>query len=351
MSTVQSRGPRTWRTTQLVLALFACGCGSTSLVKPAPPDEGPGKDAGTDAGTDLCAQFTDHDQPGFAPDAGPPVAADPECDMTGLWATRMTTWARGGVETLGANWYYLELAQDGENVMVVDHFDCGVWVDAGFYVYPTPKLEEVLYTHNIQTGRRGTMKRNGDRCDLWFNRFWSLRGADDAVYLPCGHHDKRDIADLQAAVPLPNKENPDGAEDWDEDEKPGITMLIGGSTAARYSVQRDWLEWFTCNENGVNGELCNEGTAQFYGIDASADFTSFVIRAHYNNEDSVLGATNPIYEMPTRTGVNNRVAFTLLGRTRESPDAKAFWALADTNARCARLKELLPAEKRTTAPK
>jgi hypothetical protein len=321
------------------LSALTLGCGATNIVKESAAQMGDEDDAGMHTGGG-----------GFG-DGGMSKAADPACDMTGLWALRMTTWAHGLADTLGANWYYLEIAQVGEELEVVDHVDCGVFVDAGFSVHGSEKLEAVLYEHNRQTGRKGTMKRSGEQCDVWFNRFWSVRGADEDTYLPKGHHDPRDIADLQAEAPLPSKANLAGAEDWDEDMQPGITMLIGND-GARYSVQRDWLEWFSCNGNGVNETVCTGTDPAQFGLPANENFETFTIRADFNNEDSVLGASNPIYEAsgtPIRTGekgATNRVQFLLLGRRRDVGAAKDFWALPDTKARCARIRELLPAEKK-----
>ena len=329
----------------LILAPWALlgvlGCGSASIVKESAAQAGQDDDAGMHMGGG-----------GFG-DGGMSMAADPACDMTGLWATRMTTWAHGIADTLGANWYYLEIAQDGEQLTVIDHFDCGIYVDAGFPVRASEKLMEVLIDHNRQTGRKGTMKRSGDRCDLWLDRFWSVRGVDDTKYLPRGHHDPRGVKELSAEAPLPSEANPTGAQDWDMDMHPGISMLIGNNDA-RYSVQRDWLEWFTCNGNGVNASLCKDTDPELYGLKAATIWDEFTIRVDFDNEDSVLGATNDLFKATgeaLRNGVNNRIKFKLLGRTRSSDLAKAFWALPDDMARCARIRDLLPAESQDSAPK
>jgi hypothetical protein len=326
------------------LATLSLACGATSIIKE--PEQGQMHDAGVDAGPPVppgCEQSVP-----MHPPLGDAPPADANCDMTGLWALRMTSWAHGLADTEGANWYYLQIEQHGEEFEVVDHFDCGIYVDAaGLNVQSSQKLESALYKHNLQKGRRGTMKRVGNACNLRFDRFWSLRGASDEIYLPCGHHDLRDIADLQKQVPLPSKANPKGAEDWDEDGRPGITMLIA-SNDARWSVQRDWLEWFSCNENELEQTRCADADPATHGIKAAKSWPMLNVRADFNNEDSVIGATNPLYEtpgIPTRTGKDNHVQFLLLGRSRDEGAAKAFWALPDTEARCAHIRELLPAEK------
>src|SRR5262245_3596759 len=50
---------------------------------------------------------------------------DGDCSMAGLWAVRQTGHVQALVSTTTANWYFFELAQDGDVIEVVDHFDCG----------------------------------------------------------------------------------------------------------------------------------------------------------------------------------------------------------------------------------
>src|SRR6185436_13456164 len=98
-------------------------------------------------------------------------------------------------------------------------------------------------------------KRSGARCDFSLQRFWSARGIDYATYLPNGPLDPRDVDELEAEAPMPTKANPAGSFDQDEDGNPGITLKIGNNDA-RYSAQRDWLEWFTCNGTSADSGKC-----------------------------------------------------------------------------------------------
>jgi hypothetical protein len=314
---------------------FTLACGPTNVVKKLPPgssDEDAG--AGDDGGPD---------------DGYVSMASDPACDVGGLWALRQTNFAHGLVDTTGANWYYVELEQVGDAVEVVDHLDCGMQIDApGLTIVMPDKTEALLATANSQLGRQGTMKRAGARCDFSLARFWSVRGVERDVYLPEGPHDPRDVAELEAAVPLPTKANPSGAIDQDEDGNPGITLKIGNNDA-RYSVQRDWLEWFTCNGGVADSPKCQPGNSADFGIHASTSLDHFWTRSDFNNQDFPLGSTDPLYEMngtPVRDK-NNRVEWTLLGRTRLGAKAAEFWGLADTKARCAMIKRLMPIEKVT----
>jgi hypothetical protein len=308
-------------------------CGPTNVVKPPPPGS-----SGHDAGL----------EDGGVPDGGyVSMASDPACDLGGLWATRQTNFAHGLVDTTGANWYYFEVQQVGDHVEVVDHLDCGMEIDApGLTIVMPEKTEAIMATANSQIGRQGTMKRSGERCDFALGRFWSVRGVDKAIYLPDGPFDTRDIDDLQAAAPLPTKDDPTGAIDQDEDDHPGITLKVGNNEA-RYSVQRDWLEWFSCNGTAADSAKCAAGNENDFSIGADAGLAHFWTRADYNNQDFPLGATNPLYET-NGTAVrdkNNRTEWTLLGRTRTDGMAAEFWGLADTKARCAMIKRLLPIER------
>lgn len=339
MSTVQhARRTTNGRASLFVplgLVVAALGCGPTSVVKQFDGNVSEG-DAGSDDGS-------------VGGGGGEYVskAKDSDCDMTGVWIARMTTFAKGAVDTVGANWYFLELAQEGEEVEVVDHYDCGFVVEAvGIRVITPPRTLEALAAHNLQKGRRGTMKKVGDRCDLKLARFWSVRGASEETYLPRGHHDTRDIADLQAEVPLPTKANPEGAEDWDEDGKPGITLLAGNNDE-RNTVQRDWVEWFSCNGVSSDHPACSAENADRFFIEATEAFDEFTVRVDFNNEDSVLAASSPLFEAaghPNRQK-NNRITFKLLGRTREDPMAKDFLAKSDLLARCNAIQTLYPVEK------
>ena len=94
---------------------------------------------------------------------------------------------------------------------------------------------------------------------------------------------------------------------------------------------------------------CQPGNESDYGIAASKKLDHFWTRSDFNNQDFALGATNALYEMngtPVRDK-NNRVEWALLGRTRRSDKAAEFWGLADTKARCASIKRLMPIEKVT----
>jgi hypothetical protein len=314
-------------------ACLGLGCGPTNVVKQLPPGS---SDADAGAHGD-----------GGADDGYVSMASDPACDLGGVWVARQTTFAHGLVDTTNGNWYFLELKQVGDEVEVLDHFDCGLRVDSPAVTITMPdKTELLLATVNTQVGRKGTIKRNGARCDVVLDRFWSVRGANIADYLPRGPHDPRDVDELEAEAPLPTKENPEGSFDQDEDGNPGITLKVGNNDA-RYSVQRDWLEWFTCNGTADDPPKCQPGNENDYGIMASEDLSGFWLRSDFNNQDFPLGSTNPLYEMngtPVRNK-NNRVEFRLLGRTRMADKVVQFLGLADVKAQCAQLRLLMPLEE------
>jgi hypothetical protein len=308
------------------------GCGPTNVVKKfsAGPDD---RDGGTGGDGDGGSDYVS-------------MASDPACDMTGVWLVRQTNFASSLVDTTGGNWYYLEIEQTGDAFEVVDSFECGFQIfSPAASIVMSEKTEMLLSLVNSQVGRKGTMKRAGARCDFSMQRFWSLRGVGEE-YVPGGRFDTRDIDEVEAVAPLPTKGNQAGAIDQDEDGKPGITMKIGNDDE-RYAVQRDWLEWFSCSGTASDHGACQAGNENDYSITPSAALAEIFVRSDFNNQDHVMGATSPLYElggMPVRDK-NNRVKFVSLGRTREAAAAMRFWALPSLKARCDEMRRVLPLEK------
>jgi hypothetical protein len=273
---------------------------------------------------------------------------DGSCSLAGLWAVRQTTYVQALVETVTANWYFIELAQDGEQLEVVDHFDCGyASISVGGTGMSSPATDVALAAHNLQKGRRGIMRKNGAFCDFSLERFWAVRGASEDVYLPGGHFDDRELEEVQAEAPLPTRENIQGQEDWDGDGNPGVTFLIG-SKDARYSVSREFTEWFSCNGTSGDSPVCSEADVEKYALPASASKEQVEFRVNFNNEDSPLGATSELYAvvgMPLRLA-DNRVTWKRLGESRDDALASQLFSSDDVHDRCAFIRTQLPAERK-----
>jgi hypothetical protein len=241
---------------------------------------------------------------------GDPVAADPDCDMNGIWIGRQTT--RSVALSAGQfsnNWYYLEFAHDGQNVTVTKHYDCGIEVRGSVTVVLTRGALEGLLAHNIQTGRKGKMYKDGATCHFEMERFWSIRGGDEARFAPSPRNAMSSIADVASGNPLPTKANPDGAEDWDGDTKLGSSWQVTGIiSGTRNSVQRDWTSWASDATRTVTP--------------ATSWSSDLVVGASFDNEESVIDSSNPLLEQGSASDGAAKHTMTLQFLGRDSSDAR-----------------------------
>ncbi|MEY4508000.1 MAG: hypothetical protein RLZZ450_122 [Pseudomonadota bacterium] len=249
--------------------------GNDASVEPGggdePTDEPEVDPPGEEAGGPVASVDDDGGAPVERDDAGAPNndvseplgASDPECDMSGLWMVKQLT--RSEALGLGqfANYYYyyyyyfFELAQSGEDVIVVSQMDCDIQVEGSVSVTITEATRRTLMKHNSQQSRRATMRRQDDtHCALAFERFWSVRGADEARFVPMPRSSKETIAEVRARLPLPTAQARTGAEDWEDDGQLGIAWQINGiASGTRNTVQRDYTEWFTDATHAVKPDL------------------------------------------------------------------------------------------------
>jgi hypothetical protein len=304
-------------------------------------DDSEGADTQPDDAPDFRADDGAHDE-------GEALPSDATCSMQGLWAVRMTTYNQSLATSVVANWYYLEITQEGEAFEVVDSLDCGYGMQSvGASGITSAAAIDAFSAHNSQVGRRGTSARSGSHCDLAFARFWSVRGANEASYLPEGHDDARSIDELREAVPLPSAEHSSGQEDWDHDGKPGVSLLIG-SNDARYSTSRDWSEWYTCNGGAADPDICFPGDEQKYALAPGQLAGEIDLRANVDSEENCLGASSSLYAAPGMPLVaeDNRVRLKFLGADRSAALAHEFWSAEDAEERCAMVRRLLPGESK-----
>jgi hypothetical protein len=264
----------------------------------------------------------------------PEPAADPACDFNGIWIGKQVTVSEAlSLPQSSNNWYYLEFKQSGTAVEVSKHFDCGIEVNGSATVTLSRKTVEGLIPHNVQTGRKATLVKEGDKCKLDAARFWSIRGADEARFLPNATRDSSDsVAKAATDKPLPTSQKTDGAVDTEGDGKLGVAFQVSGIiTGTRNSVQRDWTRWFT--ETG-------------FEITASSDWPSDLkIRADFDNEESILDPTSGLLVSGSspKAGAKHVLKLRFLGRTAADPRVTAIVKANDVDT-CFAIQDALPAE-------
>lgn len=297
----------------------------------------PGIDAtvgGTDAATNDAALVVGNDAATVGPEAGSTTqgAKDPDCDLNGIWIARQNTESIALGSQYANNWYYFEFAQEGEQVVVAKHMDCGISVRSFVAsVDLLPATTRALIGHNLQAGRKGTFAKQTDgTCAFQLEKFWSVRGVSEQAYAPKPRNREATIAQLQAENPLPTKAMVGATEDWDGDGKPGIAWQVSVlGVGTRHSAQRDWTRWFS---------------APGYQVTAATDFGSLVLRADFSNEEVVYDATDETLETLSEPNASAEHALTLrfLGRTRDDPRAQAVLK-ADDFETCMAIQAALPA--------
>jgi hypothetical protein len=243
-----------------------------------------------------------------------PVAADADCDMNGIWIGRQLTQSLAlGAPQFSNNWYYLEFAHEGQNVTVTKHYDCGIEVRGTVTVVISKAALEGLLPHNIQTGRKGKMYKEGANCAFEMERFWSIRGGDEQRYAPVPRNSTDSIATVAAASKLPTKANTDGAQDWDMDTKLGTAWQVTGIlSGTRNSVQRDWTAWASDATRTVTP--------------AMNWMSDLVVGASFDNEESVIDSSNALLEQLSSADAAAKHTMTLrfLGRDANDSRVKAI---------------------------
>lgn len=327
----------------LIGLLFALGCGSDDKVldgEDLPGVDGgnggtdAGNSSGSDAGNSGGNANAGGNDGGANGDFVGGTPSDPTCDMNGIWIGNQVTRSEALLAgQFSNNWYYLEFTQEGDDILVSRHFDCGIEVRGSVTVQITPDAANALRGHNIQTGRKGTIKKGSSgKCDVKFDRFWSIRGADEMRFAPTPRNSTQSIAELKGALPLPTKEKPDGAQDWDGDGSLGTAWQVTGIVmGTRNSVQRDWTEWFSDDK---------------YAITPATDFKNdVVIRARFDNEENVFETTSAGLSTTSTadSGAEHTLTLRFLGRTRSDPRVKAIVKPNDFDT-CKAVQAALPVQ-------
>lgn len=233
------------------------------------------------------------------------------CNLTGSWFVNLTTRniAIANAVAIADNYFYVEIEDNGDDIVVTRSFDCGFEVCGATGVVLTTKQTSELSRRNRMDGhvdeandlqvapRTGTYKPAGDgQCELQMERWWSIRGANVANSLPArSDYSTTTLPSIQASKPLIPKNPPASPEnDWDEDGKPGITLAItvpiGGWRAVS---QRDW------NEFGP--DVIDDGA------------TDFEIEAHFDSEEILHSASSSLLNQTSTPAANgHKVRFVYL---------------------------------------
>lgn len=221
------------------------------------------------------------------------------CDMTGIWFAQLHTESEAlGIATADAyNWFYYELEDNGDDVVITRSFDCSFVVCGVTNIQLTPTQAAVLSYYNRQDGqinadpnfpddhvtvapRKMTYALNDEgTCDFEMERWWSVRSAPNNTWPDRDSYSTATIGEIQSQRPLPPEPSkpvsPDpptstvpANQDWDEDGVTGIALQVDKPIAgARSAIQRDW------NEVPLTTV-----------VDGSVDFT---VEAKFDNEESL----------------------------------------------------------------
>jgi hypothetical protein len=160
--------------------------------------------------------------------------------MNGRWLVAQRVLAQALGQTQAShNWFYYEIRQDRDQVLVTKGLQCGLEVVAVSALGANVDFHLVwpsLLTHDSDTGRKGTMTVSGSGCQLSIEKRYTVRGATVSYYM-----------DPSTTMPTPSQAamgTTPGWEDWDMDGHPGITLSVTGAAAGHlYCAQRDWNQW------------------------------------------------------------------------------------------------------------
>ena len=271
----------------------------------------------------CMSDSVDGDDEAYMPDridpgnGGPNGDLEPnDCDMTGSWIAQF----RGrtialGLEARPYNWFYYELEDIGDEVIIHRGWDCGFQVcnatkialsDAQFDALGTRNRQEGVLVYNeenpneslVVEQREATYKKLPDgTCEFSMGRWWWLRSAPPDRYPDRADYATMTIEEIKQQRPLPPKgteATPDN--DWDGNLVPGFALIIDAPAGRRDAAQRDW------NEFGP-------------GIipDGLSDFT---VPARFDNEEILYDTSSPLLDqLSTPIAVGNTVRFVKLSES------------------------------------
>jgi hypothetical protein len=235
------------------------------------------------------------------------------CDLSGRWLITQRTIASGlGVKQRAAWWFYYEMDQTGGDLLVTRGLVCGSQVfpvDALSAAVELDASFPALIENNSHAGRRGTVARNGDGCDVSFERAVIVLGATTPFYA--------DEANPLPALEQPATETRPGWEDWDEDGNPAVSLHVSGLVeGSRYTALRAYSVW--------DGAI-------------PAGATTFQLAvSDWGQEEAVLGVTAEVLKQTGVPDADRAGHFTQLARLTPGQSA------GDDAAVCATVRQLAP---------
>ena len=314
----------------LALAGGILACSVHDVVKPNVEEGSGGTGGGSDGGG--ATDSTDADP-------GTPSA---DCNLTGIWLTKMVTVSQAlNLPQYANSWYYLEVEQPAasSDFTITKSIDCGTEVRGTVTVTLLPPALEAHMKHNGQAGRKGSMKRTAvGKCAVTVEPFWALLGAEER-FLPA-RNAAEEIEPVAARLPLPTVDRPDGAQDWDGDGKLGLTWQVSGILqGTRSTVQRQWTRWYATER---------------YSVIPATNWSEIVVGADFDKDEAVFDpTTGPLVSasFSVRTPETpNRYVLRFLGRDRSDPRAAVlrgtdpFTDFAAAMETCHTLQDALPPE-------
>lgn len=292
------------------------------------------------------------DEAFMSDDDGGPNTSGPlepnDCDMTGTWMAqiRSVSLAMGSAEAISYNWFYYELDDTGDDVVIERGWDCGFVVCGDVTEIQLTNIQtETLSLHNRQDGvlkadpenimepaseeflvdpRGMTFAKNDDgTCEFSMERWWWIRSADISFLPDRADYATATIGDLHAAKPLPENSDKIPAEDaqpeedvhtpwdWDEDGKVGLNLQLDKPVVGwRDAIQRDW--------NEIPATQIPDG---------SEDFT---VVAKFDNEEQVYDASNAMLKVGSEPASSGHTWRFVKVDSKAPEDLAGFTAYCET---------------------
>jgi hypothetical protein len=209
--------------------------------------------------------------------------------------------------------------------------DCGLQGSGSADIRLNSATTQALLHPNDQTGRHGEFYKEADHCAFRFERFYSTRGVERAIYLPADTSRNPALSTIEP--PLPTEHVPMGAEDWDGDESLGIAIDVSG-LGSRHVVQRDWNEFWSDDTTRV-----------------APSTDEFVVRASFDVDESIMatsGDLGALLRASTRPAIDlrHRILFRRLARSPSDAAAAAVHVTDDLET-CYKVQDSLPHDATT----
>jgi len=265
--------------------LLACGlllaCGDSTADGGT---AGTGSTGTADAGTALGGRSGSGASGGGSSGAG--------CDLSGTWIAQRVLFTLPDTPLASASqkvssWDLYDIEQDGDDVTVTDHLFCGIVTTGDARVGLSDDSIRAMQAHLDQSGRKGTFTEDGDDCVLDMERVYIVMGASPIAYYRAGVAEAPGRIDgeppLSMLEPMPTKAGNPGADDWDDDGKPGLQFIITDSplgSGVRHATQRDW--------HVMHGR-----------VPAGSD--AFQVDVEWDFEETILEASNPFFGSSAKT--------------------------------------------------